>query len=141
VEVTLVAPAAPPSAAPGPSISVLSNVVRSPIVRLSLAAGAKGLKLVGRHLSIPLATNVGGNLTVAGYVVGQRSHRHLPIRGQTVAIPATNRKLVVVPLPDKTARAIGGALHRGERVSARLTLSIRTSSGSTHFEHLVLKVS
>jgi hypothetical protein len=141
VEVSLVALAAPSSAAPGPSINVLSNVVRSPVVRLSLAAGAKGVKLVGRHLTIPLASNVGGNLTVAGYVVGRRSHRHLPVRGLTMAMPATNRKLVVVQLPVKTAKAIAGALHRGERMTAHLTLAIRTSSGSTHLEHLVLKVS
>src|SRR5207245_667779 len=61
VQVTLVPtpsfPAGPLSspATSGAASNVLSSIVRSPIIRLSLAAGAKRVRFAGRHLTIALA--------------------------------------------------------------------------------------
>jgi hypothetical protein len=114
-------------------------VVR-PVVKLSLGGGRRA-KFAGRHLGLSVESNTTGNATVSGHLSIQKRHRQLHLGSQVVALTAARVHDVSLGLSATAAHQLQLAKRRHESITALVTITLRTGTGQTHTERIVLNVS
>jgi len=148
-------PGSPPEAPPGvPSglVTAIANasptiiinnptttIVR-PVIKLSVQGNGQDAKVAGGRLALSVDSNTSGDATVAGYVSIRKGHRHLRLGSQVLALTASHAHNVSLALSTTAAHQLLLAKRTGEHIAALITISLRTGTGQTHTERIVLNV-